>query len=63
MGLLRKLFWVALFVVFTFSFVILFEHGTENFFRDFSKNAQLEYARLEAYTAPATLKQDDGGAQ
>jgi len=33
MALLRGLFWFALFIVFTFSFVVLFEYGP----RDFAK--------------------------
>ncbi len=32
MGLLRMLFWVALFLVSTFAFTVLFEHGTHNYF-------------------------------
>jgi len=37
-GLLRKLFWIALFLIFTVVFVTLFEHGWSNagtFFKDF----------------------------
>ncbi len=60
MGLLRKLFWVALFAVFTLSFVILFEYGTKDFIKDYSKNAKSEYARFQAFTAPAKLKTQDG---
>ena len=33
MALIRKLFWVVLFIVFTFSFVVLFDHGTTDFFK------------------------------
>ncbi len=60
MGLLRKLFWVALFIAFTFSFVVLFEYGTKDFIKDFPKNAKAEYARLQAYTAPSKPSQSDG---
>lgn len=63
MGLFRKLFWVALFVGFTFSFVILFEHGAKDFIKNYSKNAKLEYASLQAYTAPPKVRTDDGGAK
>jgi len=31
MGLIRSLFWVALFILSTLCFVVLFEHGTTNF--------------------------------
>ena len=39
MALLRKLFWFTLFLVCTFAFTVLFEHGTENYF----ENARKEY--------------------
>lgn len=60
MALLNKLFWFGLFVALTFSFVILFEHGPKNFIKDFSKNAKIEYASFQAYTAPAKAKSGDG---
>ena len=44
MALLRGLFWFALFIVFTFCFVVLFEYGP----RDFVKGAQKEFARVKA---------------
>ncbi len=44
MALLRGLFWFALFVVFTFCFVVLFEYGP----RDFAKGVQKEYARVKS---------------
>lgn len=31
MALLRKLFWVAIFLISTLSFIVLFEHGTHDF--------------------------------
>jgi hypothetical protein len=31
MDLIRKLFWFGVFVISTLSFVVLFEHGPENF--------------------------------
>jgi len=46
MALIRKLFWVALFLVSTFGFVVLFDYGTVNYV----KNAQLEYANLKKFT-------------
>lgn len=60
MALLNKLFWFGLFLALTFSFVILFEHGAKNFIKDFEKNARIEYASLQAYTAPSKAKSDDG---
>lgn len=39
MSLLRGLFWVALFVFFTFCFVVLFEYGTHDFSSGFQKEA------------------------
>ena len=40
MSLLRGLFWVALFVFFTFCFVVLFEYGTADFTTGFKKEAE-----------------------
>jgi len=40
MALLRKLFWLCLFVVFTLVFVVLFEHGVANFQANFVKQVQ-----------------------
>ena len=37
MSLLRGLFWIALFVFFTFCFVVLFEYGTHDFTAGFQK--------------------------
>ncbi len=31
MDLLGKLFWVLVYIVCTFAFVVLFEHGTDNY--------------------------------
>lgn len=45
MALIRKLFWVALFLVSTFGFVVLFDYGTT----DYVKNAQLEYGNLKKF--------------
>jgi hypothetical protein len=45
MALIRKLFWVALFLVSTFGFVVLFDYGTTNYI----KNAQLEYNTLKKF--------------
>jgi len=45
MSLLRGLFWLALFVFFTFCFVVLFEYGTH----DFSTGFQKEFNRVKAF--------------
>jgi hypothetical protein len=45
MALLRGLFWVVLFVFFTFCFVVLFEYGTSDFVTGFQK----EFERVKAY--------------
>jgi hypothetical protein len=40
MSLLRGAFWVALFILFTFSFVVLFEYGTHDFVGGFQKEIE-----------------------
>ncbi len=42
MALLRTLFWFAIFVLSTFVFTVLFEHGVSNF----SENAQQQWHSL-----------------
>ncbi len=49
MGLIRSLFWVVLFVFFTFSFVVLFEYGTTDFVAGFQK----EFARVTKFVQEA----------
>jgi hypothetical protein len=49
MSLLRGLFWIALFVFFAFSFVVLFEHGTA----DFSKGFVKEFEKVKAFAMEA----------
>lgn len=39
--ILRKIFWFALFLVATFGFVVLFEHGTQNY----PESAQAEFQK------------------
>ncbi len=43
MALIRLIFWIALFLVSTFVFTVLFEHGIT----DFSSNARKEYDSLK----------------
>jgi len=50
MALLRGIFWLALFIVFTFCFVVLFEYGP----RDFAKGVQKEYARVKSFVVKQT---------
>ncbi len=49
MSLLRGLFWIALFVFFTFCFVVLFEYGTQDFSTGFKK----EFERAKAFVTQA----------
>ena len=64
MALIRKLFWVALFVVSTFCFDVLFEHGTTNYMAnaradaaDLKKMIQAEIA--QSRKKPADTKSED----
>ncbi|MGI8432973.1 MAG: hypothetical protein ACR2MW_11880 [Chthoniobacterales bacterium] len=45
MALLRSLFWLVLFVFFTFCFLVLFEYGPSDFTAGFQKEGQ----RLEKW--------------
>lgn len=45
MALLRGLFWLALFVFFTFCFVVLFEYGTA----DFTNGFKQEFSRVKVF--------------
>jgi hypothetical protein len=55
MVLLRGLFWVALFLVLTFCFVVLFEYGPG----DFVRGAQKEYERVKSLVAKRTEETGD----
>lgn len=58
MGLIRSLFWFLLFVLFTFSFVVLFEYGPSDFVSGFEK----EFTRVTSYvqnTIQAPKKKTD----
>jgi|GraSoiStandDraft_34_1057297.scaffolds.fasta_scaffold608693_2 hypothetical protein len=44
MALLRGLFWLVLFVFFTFCFIVLFQYGTHDFVNGFQK----EFARVKS---------------
>ncbi|HJT82326.1 MAG TPA: hypothetical protein VJ719_14115 [Chthoniobacterales bacterium] len=50
MQLVRTIFWVVLFLFFTFSFVVLFEYGTADFTNGFKK----EFNRLKSFVTSQT---------
>ena len=50
MALLRTLFWIVLFVFFTFCFVVLFEYGTHDFVSGFQK----EFERVKSFAMEAS---------
>jgi hypothetical protein len=55
-GLLRSLFWVVLFVFFTFSFVVLFEYGPNEFVPGFQKEFQRVTDYVDHLVHPAAKK-------
>jgi len=55
MALLRGLFWLVLFVFFTFCFIVLFEYGTHDFMNGFKKEA----ARVKAFVMQQTGKTEE----
>lgn len=57
MSLLRGLFWVVLFVFFTFCFVVLFDYGTADFVNGFKIEAVKAKTYVMDFTKPA--KKDD----
>jgi hypothetical protein len=52
MSLLRGLFWLALFVFFTFCFIVLFEHGTHDFVPGFQKELDRAVAFVKQVDKP-----------
>jgi hypothetical protein len=52
MALLRTLFWVALFLFFTFCFIVFFEYGSRDFVPGFKK----EYQRVKSFVVAQTTK-------
>jgi hypothetical protein len=52
MSLLRGLFWLLLFVFFTFCFVVLFEYGT----RDFTSGFKTELERVTTFAKETVAK-------
>ncbi|MFN2508991.1 MAG: hypothetical protein ABR589_09485 [Chthoniobacterales bacterium] len=53
MSLIRGLFWIALFVFFTFCFVVLFEYGTAEFSTGFKKEFEKAKTFLVQASKPA----------
>ena len=51
MALIRGLFWLVLFLFFTFCFIVLFEYGTH----DFATGFQKEFERVKNF-AEQTVK-------
>ena len=55
MSLLRGLFWLVLFVFFTFCFIVLFEYGTNDFTTGFKKEGErVKKFVVEAVNRPKT---------
>ena len=59
MSLLRGAFWLALFVFFAFSFVVLFEYGTADFSTGFKK----EFENAKAFVMKASKPADPNKAK
>jgi hypothetical protein len=53
MALIRTLFWVVLFIFFTFAFVVLFEYGTHDFVPGFKKEFARATSALQAFAKQA----------
>lgn len=53
--LFRKIFWFGLFLVATFCFVVLFEHGTTNYVQ----NAQTEFEKLQRLVNTQVVRKKD----
>jgi hypothetical protein len=50
MALLRTLFWVVLFLFFTFCFIVFFEYGSHDFVSGFKK----EFERVKSFVVTQT---------
>ena len=55
MGLIRSLFWFAVFLAATFAFTVLFEHGPSNF----AENAKKEYETISKLYGGKLVKKAD----
>jgi hypothetical protein len=56
-GLIRSLFWFLLFVFFTFSFVVLFEYGPNDFVPGFKKEFQHAVEFVDHWIHPSAKKE------
>jgi len=54
MSLLRGLFWLVLFVFFTFCFVVLFEYGTHDFTSGFKQELERVKTFAKETAKPST---------
>ena len=54
MGLIRKVFWSALTLVFAFAFNVLFQYGPDNYVA----NAKSEFEALRTIMTPLKKKKD-----
>jgi len=55
MALIRGLFWLVLFLVFTFCFVVLFEYGLH----DFKSGCQKEFGRVKSFVQEVARPSSD----
>ncbi len=53
--MITKLFWIALTVVFTFGFIVLFENGTDNYV----ENCKTEFVQAKTYFGATPKKKAD----
>ena len=54
MGLIRKVFWVALTLVFAFAFNVLFQYGPDNYVA----NAKAEFESMKTLMTPMKKRSD-----
>lgn len=59
MGLIRSLFWFAIFVAATFTFTVVFEHGFDNF----KENSRKEFDLLKGFMGSGPTRKPDGSDQ
>lgn len=59
MGLIRTLFWFAVFVISTFAFTVLFEHGPTNYMA----NAEREFQTLKKFYETKVERKGDTSDQ
>lgn len=59
MALIRKLFWLSLFVLTSFAFTVLFEHGTSNYM----ENARKEFDYISQMVGAKPERKEDSSHQ